>query len=147
MPLSVDQRVRIVGFESYPKNGYNNLLARIEAYNTSSGRLVARLECDDGLVLLSERHVSSDIATSNELNSSKSTHTTHIHRTDTCAICLSELACTPRVQTRCTHVFHTSCLERWKQTKRGATSCPICRRTINDVALKIQLRSNVYSYL
>ena len=121
----VGGRVRIVGFASLPKANYNNLVATIVAYNPTNGKVIARLESDDWLVLMNKHHVE-HVADTYERRSD-AMETPNINRVDDCAICLASMASTQRVQTYCAHVFHEGCLERWIRTNHGRAPCPMCR--------------------
>jgi len=50
----------------------------------------------------------------------------HKHRMlkDECAICLEECRTGRFTQTKCNHVFHTNCIERWCSDH---DTCPVCR--------------------
>lgn len=54
----------------------------------------------------------------------------------TCSICLSEVRATrANPPLRCGHVFHSSCLEEWKN--QGKNTCPVCRRVIDATRFKV----------
>jgi len=60
----------------------------------------------------------------------------------TCSICLNEVKPTRNNTIRCGHIFHTSCIERWKS--QGKHTCPVCRKVF-DVAqfgVTIQVTNN-----
>lgn len=129
--LCVGERVRIYGFTSDPRAKYNNLLATVKACDDSKDKLLLQLDCDDGLVLMKKHHVTSRIDSLVRPPATTTTATFNIHRVDTCAICLSLLANTPRVQTYCAHVFHTTCLQQWIEENNGVAPCPLCRHPVH----------------
>ena len=45
-----------------------------------------------------------------------------------CPICIQNIRCR-RIKLECNHIFHRSCLRKWKQLQ-----CPLCRKayTLND---------------
>jgi len=53
-----------------------------------------------------------------------------------CAICLNEVRST-RTNTplRCGHVFHSHCLEEWKN--KGKNTCPVCRKVFDVSQFKV----------
>jgi hypothetical protein len=54
----------------------------------------------------------------------------------TCSICLNEVRPTrANPPLRCGHVFHTSCLEAWKE--RGKNTCPLCRKVFDGSNFKV----------
>ncbi len=54
----------------------------------------------------------------------------------TCSICLNEVRSTrANPPLRCGHVFHTACLESWKQ--RGKNTCPLCRKVFDASNFKV----------
>ena len=53
-----------------------------------------------------------------------------------CPICYEEVTKGTSTTTRCKHVFHKACLERWTEEK---TTCPMCRENIRPTTG--QLRS------
>jgi hypothetical protein len=54
----------------------------------------------------------------------------------TCSICLNEVRATrANPPLRCGHVFHSSCLEEWKN--QGKNTCPVCRRVIDATRFKV----------
>ena len=49
---------------------------------------------------------------------------------ETCSICLNEVRSTRNTQPiRCGHVFHSHCLEKWKE--KGKNTCPVCRKVFD----------------
>lgn len=57
-----------------------------------------------------------------------------------CPICYEEVTKGTSTTTRCKHVFHKACLERWMEEK---TTCPMCRENIRPTTG--QLRPRNYS--
>ena len=57
-----------------------------------------------------------------------------------CPICYEEITKGTSTTTRCKHVFHKACLERWMEEK---TTCPMCRENIRPTTG--QLRPRNYS--
>ena len=56
----------------------------------------------------------------------------------TCAICLNPVRVTrSHVPIRCGHLFHSHCLDNWKQ--RGKHTCPVCRKIFDGSNFKVQL--------
>lgn len=56
----------------------------------------------------------------------------------TCAICLNPVRATRcHVPIRCGHLFHSHCLDDWKQ--RGKHTCPMCRKIFDGSNFKVQL--------
>jgi hypothetical protein len=54
----------------------------------------------------------------------------------TCSICLNEVRATrANPPLRCGHVFHSSCLEEWKN--QGKNTCPVCRRVFDATRFKV----------
>ncbi len=56
----------------------------------------------------------------------------------TCSICLAEVRSTrnnPSI--RCGHIFHTHCLDRWKE--QGKNTCPTCRRVFDVSQFKVEV--------
>ena len=54
----------------------------------------------------------------------------------TCSICLNEVRATrTNLPIRCGHIFHTHCLERWKE--QGKNTCPTCRKVFDASQFKI----------
>lgn len=47
---------------------------------------------------------------------------------DVCAICFSSLEKDARF-TRCTHLFHTSCLRKWMEYQ---DTCPVCKTVVHS---------------
>ena len=45
-----------------------------------------------------------------------------------CSICLEECNMDESFQTKCRHVFHTKCINKWKSTNNK--TCPVCRSRI-----------------
>lgn len=123
-------RVRVVGFTAYPRSVYNGRLATVQGHNEQKGILLVRLETNGDLILLKDTHV--DFAQQSD-SSSVVTEELHINSVETCAICLSGLAGTPRVQTHCKHVFHETCLRRWcSHNSTETVSCPMCRNGLQS---------------
>ena len=53
-----------------------------------------------------------------------------------CAICLNEVMSTrTNPPLRCGHVFHSHCLEEWKN--KGKNTCPVCRRMFDVSKFKV----------
>ena len=58
------------------------------------------------------------------------------YRMSTCAICLNEVKSTrTNPPIRCGHVFHSHCLQRWKE--QGKNTCPTCRKVFDASQFKI----------
>jgi hypothetical protein len=56
----------------------------------------------------------------------------------TCTICLNtvrETRC--NVPLRCGHLFHSHCIENWKQ--HGSNTCPVCRKILDGSNYKVQV--------
>ena len=54
----------------------------------------------------------------------------------TCSICLNEVKSTrANPPTRCGHMFHSHCLQAWKQ--KGKNTCPVCRKVFDASQFKI----------
>ena len=45
-----------------------------------------------------------------------------------CPICYEKITSKTSITTRCKHVFHNACLERWMETSQ---TCPMCRGYIH----------------
>jgi len=60
-----------------------------------------------------------------------------------CSICLCDInASTTYMKTECNHLFHNTCLFKWKHT--GKTTCPLCRyemRSTRDEQLQAMLNN------
>jgi len=60
-------------------------------------------------------------------------------RMSTCSICLADVRSTRKNSPiRCGHIFHTHCLERWKE--QGKNTCPTCRRVFDVSQFKVEVR-------
>jgi hypothetical protein len=57
-----------------------------------------------------------------------------------CPICFEEVTSKTSTTTRCKHVFHKACLERWTEENN---TCPMCRATIKERPTTGQLRPRV----
>jgi hypothetical protein len=137
--------VRIIGFDSLPKSNFNHAIATVKAYNQINGKLVVQLPSVDWLVLLNVRHVERADKILNE-HTDCTMSDLLINKVNVCAICLSSLTSTCRVQTHCAHVFHKACLNRWIRTNTELASCPLCRRHLNankPHALQVRTIDNV----
>ena len=53
-----------------------------------------------------------------------------------CPICYEEITEKTSTTTRCKHVFHKTCLERWMEEK---TNCPMCRENIRPTTGQLRL--------
>mgnify|MGYP001295424945 CR=1 FL=1 len=53
----------------------------------------------------------------------------------TCSICLNEVKQTRHNTIRCGHIFHASCIERWKE--QGKHTCPVCRKVFDVSQFKV----------
>lgn len=53
----------------------------------------------------------------------------------TCSICLNEVKRTRHNAIRCGHIFHRSCIERWKG--QGKHTCPVCRKVFDVSQFKV----------
>lgn len=53
----------------------------------------------------------------------------------TCSICLNEVKRTRHNAIRCGHIFHKSCIERWKT--QGKHTCPVCRKVFDVAQFKV----------
>jgi Ring finger domain len=52
----------------------------------------------------------------------------HLHRTDNqCSVCFTNMAAHGTRTLSCGHIFHSRCVERWKNTCTGLPTCPMCR--------------------
>jgi hypothetical protein len=57
----------------------------------------------------------------------------------TCSICLADVRSTRKnPPIRCGHIFHTHCLERWKE--QGKNTCPTCRRVFDVSQFKVEVK-------
>lgn len=56
----------------------------------------------------------------------------------TCSICLNEVKPTRNNAIRCGHIFHKSCIERWKS--QGKHTCPVCRKVFDVAQFSITLQ-------
>jgi hypothetical protein len=56
----------------------------------------------------------------------------------TCSICLNEVKPTRNNAIRCGHIFHTSCIERWKS--QGKHTCPVCRKVFDVAQFSVTLQ-------
>jgi hypothetical protein len=55
---------------------------------------------------------------------------THVREQIQCAICHEDIALTDNsTKTKCSHTFHSECLNRWKSYK---SNCPMCRNGLFD---------------
>lgn len=63
----------------------------------------------------------------------------------TCSICLNEVKPTRNNAIRCGHIFHKSCIERWKA--QGKHTCPVCRKVfdVKQFAVTLQVTNNYTS--
>ena len=51
-----------------------------------------------------------------------------------CSICLENILYkNDIIKTKCNHIFHTKCIEKWLSKQN---TCPICRDKINNISLK-----------
>jgi len=55
-----------------------------------------------------------------------------------CPICYEEVTKGTSTITRCKHVFHKACLERWMEEK---TTCPMCRENIRPTTGQLRPRT------
>jgi hypothetical protein len=46
-----------------------------------------------------------------------------------CTICLLEYKEETKTETKCHHIFHQECLDRWLETNN---SCPLCRHVLQE---------------
>jgi hypothetical protein len=51
------------------------------------------------------------------------------HLSDDCSICYERMTSKDKTTTRCKHVYHSACLERWLTT---SNTCPLCRETLKE---------------
>lgn len=60
----------------------------------------------------------------------------------TCSICLNEVKPTRNNAIRCGHIFHQSCIERWKA--QGKHTCPVCRKVfdVSQFSINLQVTNN-----
>jgi hypothetical protein len=60
----------------------------------------------------------------------------------TCSICLNEVKATRNNAIRCGHIFHASCIERWKA--QGKHTCPVCRKVfdVSQFSITLQVTNN-----
>ena len=56
----------------------------------------------------------------------------------TCSICLNEVKRTRNNAIRCGHIFHQSCIERWKS--QGKHTCPVCRKVFDVSQFKVTVQ-------
>ncbi|KAG9299219.1 hypothetical protein G9A89_013867 [Geosiphon pyriformis] len=79
----------------------------------------------------------------------ESSMTEENHTNDICAICLEEFENGEllRELPKCTHLYHTDCVDRWLTTK--SSHCPLCKQdcTPADIAKKRQKTSQLQSRL
>lgn len=63
----------------------------------------------------------------------------------TCSICLNEVKPTRNNAIRCGHIFHKSCIERWKA--QGKHTCPVCRKVfdVSQFSITLQVTNNFTS--
>jgi hypothetical protein len=63
----------------------------------------------------------------------------------TCSICLNEVKPTRNNAIRCGHIFHKSCIERWKA--QGKHTCPVCRKVfdVSKFSVTLQVMNNFMS--
>jgi hypothetical protein len=63
----------------------------------------------------------------------------------TCSICLNEVKPTRNNAIRCGHIFHKSCIERWKA--QGKHTCPVCRKVfdVSQFSVTLQVMNNFMS--
>ena len=52
-----------------------------------------------------------------------------LHRPNDCPVCCERMTSRNTTTTRCNHVYHTACLERWLATKH---TCPLCREDLGE---------------
>jgi hypothetical protein len=57
-----------------------------------------------------------------------------------CPICYEEVTKGTSTTTRCKHVFHQTCLQRWMEENN---TCPMCRATLKERPTTGQLRPRV----
>ena len=105
--------------------------ATVKGFNPQKKVLLLKLNINDDLVLLKEHHLVK-ASSEEDVSSDAAVKELQIHQTDMCVICMSNLKATPRVQTHCKHVFHNSCLQKWKNT--GSSTCPMCRQVLHSNA-------------
>lgn len=56
-----------------------------------------------------------------------------------CSICLKEIRATrSNKPTRCGHLFHRECLNKWKEM--GKNTCPLCRKLIDVSTYNVTIR-------
>jgi hypothetical protein len=55
----------------------------------------------------------------------------------TCSICLNEVKRTRRNAIRCGHIFHQTCIEKWKE--QGKYTCPVCRKAFDVSQFKVSM--------
>lgn len=89
-----------------------------------------------------ERHCGATTQTGTPCRLLKSAGKDHcwMHAGQTCSVCLGVMG--PLGQTRtlgCNHVFHTRCLERWKNTCPVEPTCPMCRVPFDQPLYKCRL--------
>jgi len=50
-----------------------------------------------------------------------------IHRAPQCSVCLGHMTATGNRTLPCNHTFHSRCVDRWKRSRQGDPTCPMCR--------------------
>lgn len=138
MQFVTGDHVCIVGFTRYPRSVYNDMHATVMGFNPQKKILLVKLNINGDLVVIKEHHLVK-ASSEEDVSSDAAVKELQIHQVETCAICMSNLSATPRVQTQCKHVFHDSCLQRW--TNVGSSTCPICRQVIRSNAGIISAKS------
>jgi len=73
-----------------------------------------------------------------------------LHRSNDCPICYERMTSKNTTTTRCKHVYHTACLERWLTTKH---TCPLCREKLMEqhpvrpTTGQLRLRMNSFTFV
>ena len=73
-----------------------------------------------------------------------------LHRPNDCPICYERMTSKDTTTTRCKHVYHSTCLERWLTTNH---TCPLCRETLREQSPErpttgqLRLRMNSFVYV
>lgn len=67
----------------------------------------------------------------------------HIHIGEICPICMNTMTEASSRSLDCGHVFHKSCLERWR---RQSSTCPNCRAPFDQQTYKVRITIEPIGY-